>query len=148
MAEYANNIDIAIADDHPAFRMGLAALLSAEAGVTIVGVAANGLEAVELWRLRKPHVLRMDVDMPEMDGIAATRAIVGVKMPTRVVAFSSYTEDDVCWRAWHAGASWVLAKTASVSDMTDAIRRVARGERVRGHQAPTGPKRFPAVDVL
>lgn len=121
-------IRILIADDHPVFRFGLRALLESQADMDVVGEAANGEEAVRRARLLKPDLVLMDVNMPELNGIEATRRITAAGGP--VVLIFTMFDDDTVFAAMQAGARGYLLKGAQGADAMRAIRSVAGGEVV------------------
>lgn len=121
-------IHILIADDHPVFRFGLRALLESQADIDVVGEAANGEEAVRRARLLKPDLVLMDVNMPELNGIEATRRITAAGGPA-VLIFTMF-DDDTVFAAMQAGARGYLLKGAQGADAMRAIRSVAGGEVV------------------
>ena len=121
-------IRIFIAEDHAIVRQGLRALLATEADVEVVGEAANGREAVaEVARLR-PDVVLMDLVLPEVDGIEATRRITAAWPDVRILVLTSFATDDKVFPAIKAGARGYLLKDSSPDDLVRAIRQVHRGE--------------------
>jgi len=124
----AANIRILLADDHPVLRSGLEALLALEEGLQVVGQASAGEEAVEKTRLLRPDVVVMDLAMPGMDGIEATRQIGALELGTRVLVLTSQTEEEFLLPVLEAGGSGFVRKTSADSDLVNAIRTVARGE--------------------
>lgn len=122
---------VILADDQAMIRAGISMLLDAEDGIEVVGTAANGLEAVELAQREKPDLVIMDVRMPVMDGIEATRRIVQDSETTnlvKVLILTTFDEDDAVYGALRAGASGFLLKHAAPNELPQAIRRVADGE--------------------
>ncbi|MDX1616779.1 MAG: response regulator transcription factor [Candidatus Promineifilaceae bacterium] len=122
-------IRILIADDHPVFRFGLRALLDAEPGLTVVGEAQDGEEAVRLAAAQQPDVVLMDINMPELNGIEATRQIVA-RWPDAAVLIISMLDDDSVFAALRAGARGYILKGAEPQETLQAIRSVARGEAI------------------
>ncbi len=120
-------IRVVIADDQALFREGLRAVLVA-AGVDVVGEAGNGAEAVALAAELAPDVVLMDLRMPVLDGAAATRRIQGLPRPPRVVALTTFDDDDTLFEAVRAGALGYLLKDTSSARLVEAIRLAARGE--------------------
>ena len=118
---------ILIADDHPLFRDGLRSLLQAQ-GHEIVGEAHNGREAVELARKLLPEFVLMDVSMPELDGIAATRLIVAELPSVKVVILTASDQDETLFDAIKAGAQGYLLKNLEADDFFALLDRAARGE--------------------
>jgi DNA-binding NarL/FixJ family response regulator len=123
-------IRVALADDSALVRAGFSVLLDAEPGVEVVGVATNGREAVELARAQRPHVLLMDIRMPEMDGIEATRQIAADPAldDVRVLILTTFELDEYIVDALRAGASGFLLKRSSPEELIAAIHTVADGE--------------------
>jgi DNA-binding NarL/FixJ family response regulator len=123
-------IRVLLADDQPLLRTGFKMVLGAETDLDIVGEAGNGAEAVDLARRLLPDVVLMDIRMPRMDGVAATRAIVDAKLPVRVLILTTFDLDEYVVGALRAGASGFLAKDVPAEDLVAAIRTVAAGEAV------------------
>jgi two-component system response regulator NreC len=124
----AEKIRILLADDHPILRSGLEALLALEEGMEVVGQASTGEEAVERTRLLRPDVVVMDLTMPGMGGVEATRQIGELGLGARVLVLTSQTEDDFLLPVLEAGGSGFVRKTSADDDLVNAIRTVARGE--------------------
>jgi len=116
------NIRVLLADDHRILREGLAALLSEEPDLQIVGQAGDGLEAIDLARHTHPHVILMDVTMPRLDGIAATRHIMAEMSDVAVIGLSMHEEDDMAEAMHAAGAVAYLSKGGPSEDLIAAIR--------------------------
>jgi NarL family two-component system response regulator LiaR len=127
MAE-AEKIKVLIVDDHRVVRHGLRTFLELHDDIVVVGEAADGLAAVEMVSRLVPHVVLMDLVMPQMDGIAATRRIKSLGAAAQVIALTSFTEDDKVFPAIQAGAASYLLKDVSPDDLVDAIRAAHRGE--------------------
>jgi DNA-binding NarL/FixJ family response regulator len=123
----AQTIRIVLVDDHAVLRTGLEQLLSTEADLQVVGTAANGEDAIELVRRLRPDVVLMDLQMPGIDGVAATRAIVKEKLGD-VLVLTSFSDSERILAALDAGAMGYLLKDADPEDVVDGIRAVARGE--------------------
>ncbi len=121
-------IRIMITDDHALVRDGLRSMLDDEPGLEVVGEAANGREALELCRSLKPDLVLMDVRMPEMDGLEATRAIKGELPSTSVLMVTMHENPDYLMEALSAGAAGYVLKGASGDRLVDAINRTMRGE--------------------
>lgn len=121
---------VMVVDDQQMFRMGLRAILQAQDDVEVVGEAANGAEAVAVAIRLQPDVILMDVRMPELDGIEATRRITAAPTdrPVRVVMLTTFDIDDYVFDALRAGASGFLLKDASADELVAAVRTVAAGE--------------------
>jgi DNA-binding NarL/FixJ family response regulator len=120
-------IRVVLADDQPLVRTGLRMILSTEADIDVVGEAANGREVQQVCQETRPDVVLMDVRMPEVDGIDATRAITARPDPPRVLVLTTFDLDDVVYEALRAGASGFLLKDAPEERLTTAIRVVADG---------------------
>ena len=123
-------IRILLADDQPLLRTGFRMVLGGEADLDIVGEAGDGAEAVDLARRLLPDVVLMDIRMPRLDGVAATKAIVEAKLPVRVLILTTFDLDEYVVGALRAGASGFLAKDVPADDLVTAIRTVAAGEAV------------------
>lgn len=121
-------IRIILADDHHVVRAGLKALLGSAKDIEVIGEAANGRDAVALVERLKPHVAVIDLDMPQLDGIAATKELVAMKSTTRVLILTMHTEDDYLINLLAAGASGYLVKSAADRELADAVRAVAAGD--------------------
>ncbi|TQS43511.1 response regulator [Cryptosporangium phraense] len=121
---------IVVVDDQAMVRQGFAALLDAQADFTVVGQAADGAEALRLARRVQPDVVLMDVRMPNMDGLEATRRILdgGSTEAPRVLMLTTFDLDDYVYAALRAGASGFLLKDAPMADLVQAVRVVAAGE--------------------
>jgi DNA-binding NarL/FixJ family response regulator len=120
-------IRVVIADDQPLVRTGLRMILGAEDDLEVVGEAADGAAAVRLCADTQPDVVLMDVRMPGVDGIEATRTITASESPPRVLVLTTFDLDDVVYEALRAGASGFLLKDAPEERLTTAIRVVADG---------------------
>jgi DNA-binding NarL/FixJ family response regulator len=121
-------IRILIADDQDLVREGLRMLLDAERDFEVVGEAADGKEALELTRRHDPDVLLMDVRMPELDGIEATRRLVASGGRARVLVLTTFDLDEYVYRALKVGASGFMLKDATREQLTGAVRTIAAGE--------------------
>ncbi len=126
MAE--RRIKVMIVDDHQVVRQGLRTFLELQEDLEIVGEAADGLAAVETALKLQPDVVLMDLVMPRLDGIAATRQIVAAGLPTKVIALTSFTGDENIFPALSAGAASYLLKDVSPEALVEAVRATARGE--------------------
>jgi len=120
-------IRVVVADDQPLVRTGLRMILSAEPDIEVVGEAADGRGAIATCRDVGPDVVLMDVRMPEVDGIEATREVTSVEAPPRVLVLTTFDLDEVVYDALRAGASGFLLKDAPEERLTTAIRVVAEG---------------------
>jgi NarL family two-component system response regulator LiaR len=121
-------INVLIVDDHGVVREGLRTYLELMDDIKVVGEAENGVEAVTQVRLHQPDVVLMDLVMPEMDGIEATRQVISVSPTTKVLVLSSFADDEKVIPAIKAGAAGYLLKDVSPSDLSDAILAVHQGE--------------------
>jgi DNA-binding NarL/FixJ family response regulator len=133
-------IRIVVADDHEVVRTGFAALLDTQQDFTVVGTAADGTDAVRVCREQRPDVVLMDVRMPAMDGIEATRQIARLagEVP-RILILTTFDLDEYVYDALRAGASGFLLKDVTAEHLFDAVRIVAAGEALL---APTVTRRL------
>ena len=122
-------ISVLLVDDHPVVRQGLRALLETSHDIVITAEAGDGREAVEQAKKHKPAVVLMDLALPGMNGIEATRQIAAEVPGTRVLMLSTYSHDESVSRAVQAGASGYLLKQTATNDLVEAIRSVQRGAR-------------------
>ena len=123
-------IRVGVADDQALVRSGFCVLLRSEPDIEVVGEAANGAEAVQLARAEKPDVMLMDIRMPEMDGLEATRQITAheASQTTRVLILTTFDLDEYVFDALRAGASGFLLKDTQPVDLLTAVRVIADGE--------------------
>jgi DNA-binding NarL/FixJ family response regulator len=119
---------LVIADDQGMVRAGFRSLLDAEPDLEVVGEAGNGEEALEVVRRLRPAVTLMDIRMPVLDGLAATRALVEEGVPTKVLVLTTFDLDEYVFEALRAGASGFLLKDAPAEELASAIRVVAAGD--------------------
>lgn len=124
----ADSIRIMLVDDHTVVRKGLRAFLGAQPDIEVVGEAGSGVEGVELAGRLLPDVVLMDLQMPEMDGIEATRRVRAVSPSTQVIVLTSYSEDERIFPAVKAGALSYLLKDVGPEELVRAIRAARRGE--------------------
>jgi DNA-binding NarL/FixJ family response regulator len=117
-------IRVVVVDDHPAVRVGLADFLDAQDGLEIVGQAENGAEAVELSRSVAPDVVVMDIRMPKLDGIEATRLIKESSPDTGVLLLTAYEEDELAAAGREAGADGFYLKGMFGAELVDRVREV------------------------
>ena len=123
-------IRVLIAEDHRTFAEALQRVIDLEKGLQVVTIADNGKEAVDLVVENHPDVVLMDVEMPDLDGIQATRKIRQASPNTQVVMLSAHHDDTLVARAVEAGAAGYLNKTHSVGEVADAVRAAAHGEEL------------------
>ncbi|HEY4027028.1 MAG TPA: response regulator transcription factor [Candidatus Dormibacteraeota bacterium] len=129
-AESTESVRVLIADDQTLFRSGLARLLATQPGLRIVGEAGNGAEAVRLVERLSPDVVLMDIRMPEVDGIEATRQIVRSRPGVRVLILTSFHTDAYVLEALRSGASGYVLKDSAVEAIASSIQAVLSSERV------------------
>ncbi|MFE9452177.1 response regulator [Streptomyces sp. NPDC006739] len=149
-------VRIVLADDQPLMRSGLRVLMADHPDLEVVGEAATGVEAVQLVRDTSPDVVVMDIRMPGMDGIEATRLITAGPTATRVLVLTTFDEDEHVYGALRAGASGFAVKDMALDDILAAVRVVAAGDALiapavtrrliadfvgRPHSAPPSPPR-------
>lgn len=123
-----DKISVLIVDDHGVVRQGLRTYLELLDDIDIVGEAKNGLEAVEHVRQYRPNIVLMDLMMPEMNGVEATRQALAVSSSTKVIVLSSFSEDELVFPAIEAGATGYLLKDVDPAELHQAIRAVHEGE--------------------
>ncbi len=127
-------IRVLIVDDQTIVRAGFAALLSAQPDIVVVGEAGDGREAVRLAERHRPELVLMDIRMPGMDGIEATRQILGSRPDIRVLVLTTFDVDEYVYEALGVGASGFLLKDATAEDLVAAVRVVARGDALLAPQ--------------
>jgi DNA-binding NarL/FixJ family response regulator len=127
-----STIRVLIADDHAVYRWGLRTLLDSEADMEVVGEAATGKEAVERAAEVRPDIILMDIQMPGINGIDATRRIIEANQEIGVVILTMYEDDDSVFSAMRAGARGYVLKGAHPSEILKVLRAVARGEAYFG----------------
>lgn len=121
-------IQVLLVDDQTLIRQGIRLLLEMEPDIQVIGEAANGREALEQAEVLRPDVALMDVRMPEMDGVSATREL-GKRLPeTKVIILTTFEDDETVFEGLKAGARGYLLKDISSEDMAAAVRKVAAGE--------------------
>jgi len=146
-------IQVMLVDDHNVVRSGLAAFLRAYEDMELVGEAKNGVEAVNLCHARKPDVILMDLMMPEMDGIAATRAILADNPDIKIIAMTSFEEEALVHDVLAAGAISYLIKNVTSDELASAIRAAYLGrstlspEATRALIQATRPTKEPSFDL-
>ena len=146
-------IRVMLVDDHNVVRSGLATFLKAYDDLELVGEAKNGFEAVNLCRERNPDVILMDLMMPEMDGIEATRAILEDCPDIKIIAMTSFDEEELVYGVLAAGAISYLLKNVSSDALAKAIRDAVSGQSTLSPEAArvlvqaTRPTKQPAMDL-
>ncbi len=128
--EVETTIRVLCVDDHPIVRKGIASLLANESDMKLVGEASSGREALEVYRAMQPDITLMDLRLPDLDGIAATRLIRDESPNARIIALTSYDGDQEIYRALEAGARGYLLKEMVHTDVLRAIRVVHSGTRL------------------
>jgi DNA-binding NarL/FixJ family response regulator len=120
-------ISVLLADDHMIVRQGLHSLLSLEPDIEVLGEAENGRQAVQLVARLKPDVVVMDIAMPQLNGLEATRQINKEKISTKVIILSSYSDDELIQQLTEAGIAGYLIKQTAANDLINAIREAHKG---------------------
>ena len=128
----SEEIRVLLADDHSLVRRGFRRILEDDEGMKVVGEASTGVEAIRMSHELKPKVVVMDLSMPELDGVQATREIVKHLPETEVLVLSMHSDDNYVRNALDAGAKGYLLKNAIDVDLVGAIRSVAEGKRFIG----------------
>jgi DNA-binding NarL/FixJ family response regulator len=121
---------VVVADDQGMVRSGLISLLEGDPDVTVVGEASDGAQAVAVVRRTDPDVVLMDIRMPELDGLSATRQLVAHGVRSRVLVLTTFDLDEYVFEALRSGASGFLLKDAPVEELLSAVRVVSRGDAV------------------
>ena len=156
-----SSIRVLLADDQAMVRTGFRLILESEPGIAVVGEAEDGAAAIAAARALRPAVVLMDIQMPTLDGIAATRAIVaaGGEPPVRVLILTTFERDEYVFEALRAGASGFLLKNAPPEDLIDAVKIVAAGDALLAPSVtrriiaefadcPAAPRRSETLDRL
>jgi DNA-binding NarL/FixJ family response regulator len=128
----AGTIRVLVADDHPVVRRGMSALLASLPGVEVIGEAADGAAAIREAQLTRPDVVIMDVQMPALDGVEATRRLSALLPEVAVLVLTMFEDDETVFAAMRAGARGYLLKGAEQEDILAAIRSVVTGQVVIG----------------
>lgn len=123
-------IRVVVADDHPIVRQGVVALLENESDIEVVAAVADGRAALSAVLAEDPDVVLMDLRMPEMDGVEATKAVRERRPEVAVLVLTTYDTDEAIVRAVEAGAAGYMLKDSPTEDLVDAVRRAAAGETV------------------
>lgn len=151
--DVSQTIRVMLVDDHNVVRSGLATFLKAYDDLELVGEAKNGFEAINLCRARNPDVILMDLMMPEMDGIAATHAILEDFPDIKIIAMTSFDEEELVHGVLAAGAISYLLKNVSSDDLAKAIRNAVSGQSTLSPEAArvlvqaTRPAKQPSCDL-
>ncbi len=132
-------IRVLVADDQPLVRSGFRMVIDDRPDLELVGEATNGLEAIELARTLNPDVILMDIRMPNLDGVEATRRLVDANTRARILVLTTFDIDEYVYAAVRAGASGFLLKDVEPAELVDAIRVVAAGNSLFG---PAATKRL------
>jgi len=149
----SQTIRVMLVDDHNVVRSGLATFLKAYDDLELVGEARNGLEAVNLCHQKKPDVILMDLMMPEMDGIAATRAILADHSEIKIIAMTSFEDEQLVQGVLAAGAISYLLKNVTSDELATAIRAASLGKSTLSPEAAgalihaTRPTKQPSFDL-
>ena len=141
-----DEIRILIADDHPLFREGVRAMLHREPGITVVGEATSGAEAITSAAELQPDVILMDLHMPGVNGIEATRRILQQQSQMRILVLTMFEDDDSVFAALRVGARGYVLKGADKAEAVRAIRAVANGEVIFGPTIAQRVMAFFAID--
>jgi NarL family two-component system response regulator LiaR len=151
--ESSQKIKVMLVDDHNVVRSGLATFLRAYDELELVGEAKNGLEAVHLCQQKQPDVILMDLIMPEMDGIEATKAILADSPQIKIIAMTSFEDQELVQGVLAAGAISYLIKNVTSDELARAIREAASGRSTLSPEAArvliqaTRPVKQPAFDL-
>ncbi|MFY0782775.1 response regulator transcription factor [Peribacillus simplex] len=123
-------IKVLFVDDHEMVRIGVSAYLSAQADIEVIGEADNGMKAVELALDLRPDIILMDLVMPEMDGIEATKRIIEKWPEAKIIIVTSFLDDEKVYPALEAGATSYMLKTSKASEIARAVRSTFQGQSV------------------
>lgn len=129
MSDVDRAIRVLCVDDHPLFRRGVASVILDDPGMTLVGEAGSGQEAIDQVRALKPDVVLMDLRMPSLGGVEATSIIVSEYPGTRILVITTFQGDVEVLRALKAGAAGYIVKSAIAEDLCEAIRKIHKGNR-------------------
>jgi DNA-binding NarL/FixJ family response regulator len=124
----SKSIKLIIVDDHGLFRNGLKLLLNTTQLIQVVGEASNGVEFLELIKTNQPDIILMDIDMPVMDGIEATRRAIALYPDLRIITLSMFGEDEYYYQMIDAGVKGFLLKNSDISELKQAIQQVHAGK--------------------
>jgi len=123
-------INVLIVDDHEMVRLGIATYLGVQSDITVVDQAVNGREGVEKALALRPDAILMDLVMPEMDGIEATKTILKTWPAAKIIILTSFIDDEKVYPAIEAGAASYILKTSTAEEIANAIRKTAQGQSV------------------
>lgn len=123
-------ISILIVDDHPLVREGLFEILKKQENIEIVGLSKNGLEAVEFFKNYQPDIILMDIVMPEMDGIEATKEIRKIKSNAKIIMLTTFMDEEDIYKSFKAGAMAYLLKDQPTKEILDTIFAVYEGRKI------------------
>jgi DNA-binding NarL/FixJ family response regulator len=132
-------ISVVVVDDHPLFRQGVIDSLSLEQDFTVVGQAADGVEALRLINQAHPQIALIDINLPSMNGYQITRQVTSEALPTRIVMLTGYDDEDQMVHSMRAGAYAYCTKIIQQDMLIDIIRQVVSGKHVVGDQVFDGP---------
>ncbi|MFW5748524.1 MAG: response regulator [Chloroflexota bacterium] len=135
MQQQTRQINVMIVDDHDMVRLGLRVSIESSNGLRVAAEANNGQRAVEEYRRRRPDVVLMDLIMPEMDGVAATHAIREIDPEARIIALTSFDDDDLIRSALKAGVTSFLLKDVSMDQLAQAVRDAYDGRATLAQKA-------------
>ena len=139
------SIRVLLCDDQALVRSGFRMILDAREDIEVVGEAQDGAQAIELAHRRRPDVILMDVRMPRLDGVEATRRLVMGGSPARIVILTTFDLDEYVYEALRAGASGFLLKDVEPDQLVEAIRVVARDAPAAGPLRPSAARRRAAA---
>ena len=121
---------IMLVDDHSLFRKGLASLLSTQSGISVVGEASDGNEAIEIAKILKPDLIMMDINMPKRDGLEATREIKKILPDIKIVMLTASEDDQYLFEAMKIGAQGYLLKDLELHQLLDLLNSISKGEAI------------------